>query len=96
VPGDDKDQPKLTLTGPTEPMPVNTAQIVSAKCTCGEDEFVFKMVSGPPSGEARQDGAQQAVVDCGVAGDIVVEGADSNGHVGQTTVKFFSFPADVK
>ncbi len=82
----------LTLTGPTEPVPIKTNQVVSAKCTCGEDEFVFEYVSGP--GSVATDSPVQALVKSETPGDVVVEAADDNQHVGRTTVRFFGFPAD--
>ena len=76
-----------------EAVPVQNTVVFTASCTCGEDEFVFRILSGP----ATQYGSPSATtytIWSQTPGEAVVEAADNNGHIGTAKAAWFSFPTN--
>ena len=84
------EQNKILLqSSASEAMPVNTAVTITASSP-GEDEFAFKVISGNSYDRGRD--ATHFSLTSPVAGQCVVEAADSKGNTARITVEFFDVP----
>ncbi len=70
-------------------MPVGTNITITAS-EPGEDEFAFKILSGPISDWGRS--ANTIAVHGNAGGKGVIEGADAKGNTATITVEFFDVP----